>query len=202
MPKFPTTRASLIIGIGDANNDQAWGDFVDLYQPVIYRLARERGLQHSDAEDVTQEMLVKVSKMASSQSFDKTCGSLRGWLGVTLRNLVIQRFGRKGVIAKATEPVGDPNCSLIGKLQDARPGVEEFIENEAQLEAFRVAEKRVRREFSEATWQAFWQTWIDQKPVHEVAQRLGITSGAVYIARSRVMRRLREEASTLYGGEE
>lgn len=201
MPKFPTTRASLIAGIGASNNEQAWTDFVDLYRPVIYRLAQTRGLQDSDAEDVTQEMLIKVSNMASSWKSDRS-GSFRGWLVVTLRNLVIQRFGRKGIIAKAIEPVGDQNCGQLDNLQDSRPGIAEFIENEAQLEAFRVAEKRVRRDFSEMTWQAFWQTWIAQKPIEEVANVLGVTPGAIYVARSRVMRRLRDEVSRLYGVDE
>ena len=200
MPRFPTTRASLISEIGDPENARAWADFTDLYAPVIYRLARSKGLQHVDAQDVTQEVLVKAAQKAATWDSAMNRGSFRGWIGVVLRNLVIQKFGRKGSVAKAIEAVGG-DCQTLGNLPDNRHGLSAAFDHEAQLEAFRIAGRRVRSEFSDATWQAFWKTWIDGLSVNKTAEVLGISSGAVYIARSRVMRRLREEAAKLVGEE-
>ncbi len=199
MPNFPTTRASLIAGIGDPSNAQAWADFTELYQPVIYRLVRGKGLQHSDAEDITQEVLVKVADAAASWNSEGRQGAFRKWLVVVLRNLVIQRFARKGLVAKATEAVGGTGERELDFLCDDSTKLAEDIEIEAQLEAFRIAARRVRPEFSEATWHAFWKTWVDEMPIKSTAEELGITVGATYIARSRVMQRLREVASRLYG---
>lgn len=199
MRKFPTTRASLLVEIRDPNNVKAWIDFTDLYQPVIYRLARAKGLQPVDAEDVTQEVMVKVANSVETWKSQNAKGSFRKWLRVVLRNLVVQRFARKGVIAKATEPHGGTGDKELGHLLDDSPGLSEFVERESQLEAFRVAARRIRSEFSEATWLAFWKTWIEELPIKRVAEELKMSAGAIYIARSRVMRRLREEAICIHG---
>lgn len=198
MPKFPTTRASLISELRNPDNAQAWTDFVELYEPVLYRLARSKGLQHADAEDLTQEVLVKTAEKASSWNPAKDQGSFRSWLGVVLRNLIIQRFGRKSAIARATEARGG-DLQNLGDVPDDRQLLTNMFDHEAQMEVFRVAGRRIRTEFSAATWQAFWNTWIEGMSIAKTAETLGMSSGAVYIARSRVMCRLREEASRLIG---
>src|SRR2546423_7642774 len=85
----PTTRASLLLRLRDAQDHEAWVEFVSLYEPVAYRLLRRHGLQDADAQEAMQELFIAVSRSIDRWDPAKKHGSFRGWLRRVTRNLVI-----------------------------------------------------------------------------------------------------------------
>ena len=95
MPLTPTTRASLLLRLRDSEDHEAWVEFVTLYEPIIYRLMRQNGLQDADARDVMQELLLTISRSIDRWE-PRAGGSFRGWLRRVARNLVIHWLKQKG----------------------------------------------------------------------------------------------------------
>ena len=184
------TRYSLVAKLRDPRDAAAWAEFAELYQPLILRIALGRGLQHADAIDLTQDVLARVA--ASVERFDPGHPGVtfRGWLYRITRNLLVDFLRRRGrsPLVQAEEHVR--------LAADADPGVaerEEFL-RQYQRQLFRVVAGRVRGQVKPATWQAFWRTEIDGVPVGRVAAETGLSPGAVYVARSRVLARLKDAA--------
>ena len=191
MASFPDTRASLILRIADARDARAWDEFTRLYQPVLYRLARRRGFQHADAEELVQEAMLAVARAVEGWVPDPQRGRFRDWLHRIARNLMINFLTRRKHQVWGT---GDTDMQRMLEAEcDADAAVTQTFEIEYRREVFRWAAERVQPAVKENTWQAFWLSTIDDLPAGEVARRLGMSIGSVYIARSRVMARLREE---------
>lgn len=187
-----TTRPSLLLRIRDASDREAWRQFVDLYAPLIYGLARKRGLQDADAADVTQDVFRAVAVAVPSWNYDPKRGSFRGWLYTVTRNKINDFVsGRKH--ARGT---GDTATQMYLEEQPdwATPAEDETAwQREAQQRVFAWAAERIRGDFQEATWKAFWQVAVEGKSGEEAARSLHMSVGAVYVAKSRVLARLKKE---------
>jgi RNA polymerase sigma-70 factor (ECF subfamily) len=194
MDQLPNTRHSLILKLRDPADAGAWCEFVALYEPRVYRLARRKGLQDADARDLCQEVLCTVARAIDRWDPDPNRGTFRGWLSHLARNLLINFLTRQH------QPRGS-GASSMQQLLDAQPAPDPFatalFETEYRRRVFRWAAEEVRGEFTPATWQAFWQTAVGEKSPKEVAAALGISVGAVYIARSRILARLRRRIEQL-----
>src|SRR5579871_3726775 len=88
MPEAPPTRPSLLFRLRDPRDDQAWGQFVEVYAPLVYDFARRRGLQDADAADLTQNCLRQVAAHVGSLEYDPRRGTFRAWLFTIVRNKV------------------------------------------------------------------------------------------------------------------
>ena len=183
------TRNSLLMRIRDDRDRDSWCDFVDVYRPMIYRIARQQGLQDADAQDVAQRVLITVADRIDDWQPNQERGSFRGWLNRVARNAVVDWF-RKQRCDPATG--GSAILPALNNHADPRELQEQEIEAEHRRAVFRWAAKRVRVEFQEVTWQAFWRTTVDGRSVDDTAAALGTSAGAIYTARSRVMQRLKE----------
>jgi len=200
MEEIPKTRASLLVRIRNPQDDQAWAEFVALYEPVVYRIARQRGFQDADARELTQDVLVAVASAIERWEPDPARGRFRTWLFRIARNLSINLLASRRRHAQGT---GGTDFQALLEEQEAPRGEDsDLFDREYRRELFGRAVAQVRGQFREATWQAFWLTSVQGRDIGEVAEELGMSAGAVYIARSRVMARLREKVEQLDGKRE
>jgi len=193
MDQTPATRASLIVKLRDPGDEDAWGEFVALYEPLVYRLARQKGLQDADARDVCQDVFRAVAHAVDR--WEPGRGSFRGWLSRIARNLLINFLTRGYSHVRATG--GTSVMELLDAQPAPDPSASALFETEYQRRVFQWAANDVRREFTPSTWHAFWESAVEDRPPSEVALELGMSVGAVYIARSRVLARLKRRVEKL-----
>ena len=198
MAAAPKTRNSLLLRLRDTDDAAAWEEFVGIYQPVIVRLAMSRGLQHADADDLAQHVLVSVSHKVSEWHQDPQRGQFRTWLSRVIRNAALNMLTRR----KADRGMGGTSALALinGKTADVCSDAEVF-DLEARREAFRWAADQVQAEFQPQTWDAFWLTAVEGLTVAESGRRTGKSVGAVYVARSRVMTRLQKKVKALFAAD-
>jgi len=184
----------LLVRIKDRHDRQAWEQFVEIYAPLVYEMARRRGLQDSDAADLTQEVLRSISGAVGRLDYDPRKGSFRGWLFTVTRNALNTFFEAQKRVPRGS---GDSGVQAWLEGQPARDDESAVWDQEYQRRLLAYAAGQVRATFEDATWQAFWQTSALGKPAREVAVSLGMTVGAVYIAKSRVLSRIKEQVREL-----
>jgi RNA polymerase sigma-70 factor (ECF subfamily) len=189
MADSPTTRPSLLIRLRDTRDADAWQQFVELYGPVVYRFARRHRLQDADAADLAQEVLRGVSTGVGRLDYDPQRGSFRGWLFTLAHRKLYDLLARR---RRQEQGSGDSTMHLLLDEQPARES-EEVWNQEHDRQVFAWAAEQVRSQFAETTWRAFWQTAVVGQDTAGVAEELGLSVGAVYIAKSRVQARLREQ---------
>lgn len=186
MPEFPETSLSLIARLQELGDEASWAEFLRIYQPVVHRLARRRGLQEADAQDVVQQVFVSISRSIEDWQGGVNRSPFRAWLTAIARNAVLKTITRQPRDrAAGTSSVMD----LLHGLPDRDEAASEF-EIEAQREIVRVASERIRAEFTAETWAIFWQTAIEGVPIADVANAMRRSPGSIYVARHRVVARL------------
>jgi RNA polymerase sigma-70 factor (ECF subfamily) len=189
MLEFPETKISLLLRIQDPRDEEAWREFVAIYRPVVYRLARMRQLQHADADDLSQRVVIAVQRAIGNWRIDPAKGRFRFWLTRITQNAIVNALTRR----RPDAPVGGSEIlELLEKHPSPDPDTQQELQREYRRSLFRWAARRIMAEFRGETWEAFWLTTVDGVSVEEAARTLGKSPGAVYTARSRVMRRLNE----------
>ncbi len=188
MAEIPLTRASLLVRLRDPRDEAAWTEFVDLYVPVIYGYARGQGLQDADALDLSQEVIRAVASSIGRLDYDPQRGAFRSWLFTIVRRKLAN--WRRSARNQPAGSGGEAQRLLEQCL--APPLLEEEWEAEWQRRVFAWACEQVRRGVTETTWQAFWRTAVEGQDNAQVAADLGMSATAVYIARSRVLARLKQ----------
>ncbi len=179
-----------MLGRVRSNDAEAWRRLVALYSPLIYSWCRHAGLKDADAADLMQEVWRSVAGHIGS--FEKgSSGSFRGWIWTITRNKLRDYF--RAMQGKSEAVGGSDAHERFQTIPDDEPS--DSAPN-AQSVLHRALEM-VRRDFEEHTWKAFWRTTVDGASASEVGQELGMGIDAVYQAKSRVLRRLRDEMSGL-----
>ena len=184
------TSASLIERARE-RSPRAWEELVTLYAPSVLAWCRRGHLSESDAADVFQEVFRTVAAKIDSFRRERPGDTFRGWLRTITRNKVNDHYRRV-----SREPRGSGGSTIEKRfvhVPDEAPANEDDDDNPL----FRRALERIRGQFREHTWQAFWRTTVDERPAPEVANELGMSPGAVRVAKSRVLQRLREELGDL-----
>jgi len=196
MSRSPPTRPSLLVRVKDARDDDAWRQFVELYAPLIHAYGLRHGLQDADAADLAQEVLRATAGSIGRLDYDQKIGSFRGWLLTITRNKL-----RNLVAARRRGPAGTGN-SAIHRLLEQQPSPEQDEHEWNRKYEWSVltwAASQIRDEFREPTWRAFWDTMVENRPIKQVADELNLSAGAVYIARTRVLARLKQQVETAIG---
>lgn len=190
MSDLPLTRQSLLLELG-RRSDEAWSEFLRVYESAIYRVCRSKGLQDADALDVTQEVLAAVHDRLPSWDPDGTTGSFRAWLVRVAKNISVDSIRERARRASASGELDADE--LFSTLPDRDSRTELDLELERSL--FEWAADRVRAEVRDVTWQAFHRTAVQGRSATEVAAELGVPVGSVYTAKCRVVARIRERVS-------
>jgi RNA polymerase sigma factor (sigma-70 family) len=188
MDESPSTRRSLIIKLRDQADTAAWREFVDIYEPLVYRIARRKGLQDADAQDLCQDVFQSVAR--SIDRWDPARGGFRAWLSKITRNLLINVLSRAKYRPRGSGSSSVQDLLLAQETDD--PSAAAIFDTEYRRRLFRWAAEQIRGEFAPSTWQAFWQTAVDGLPPKDVAAATGLSLGAIYVARSRVLSRLKK----------
>jgi RNA polymerase sigma-70 factor (ECF subfamily) len=191
----PTAPRSLLDRLKDGPDSPAWREFDRLYRPLLQHWVRPYLLQPADVDDLAQEVFVVVlNKLAGFVPTGP--GAFRAWLRAILAYR-LQTFWRKKVRGHA---VGAFDAMLAGLVDDSSD-LARLWDLEHDRHVVGGLLKAVQPHFTARTWQAFWRTTIGGEPAAAVGTALGLSPNAVFIARSRVLQRLRTEAAGLVDDE-
>lgn len=184
-----TTQFSLLIRLRATDDTEAWSRFVRLYTPLVHHWIGKTGVEANAMDDLVQEVFVVLLDRAQWLGENRP-GSFRGWLRTVTLNKCRDHFRRAN---RMTEPrlMGLPD------MAECDPAVL-LTDDEYRRYVARAALRLMRDSFSETTWRACWEHVAMNRPAREVAVELGITENAVYLARGRVLKRLREELAGLW----
>lgn len=188
-----TTRPSLLLRVRHADDQKAWQEFFKLYSPLLGRFARSRGLNPDEADDVAQECMNTLSRTMATFDYSRDKGSFKNYLFTQVSHLIADRLRKKR--ARQAES---------GDWRDlAAPGVDATKEWDRHWlqEHLAYCLKRLESDFSPTTVAAFKLYVLKEWPVEEICETLGMTANQVYLAKSRVTKRLRGELSELIGDE-
>jgi RNA polymerase sigma-70 factor (ECF subfamily) len=181
------TSASLLGRLRQPGEQLAWDRFVQLYTPMLYCWAQRWGLQDQDAADLVQEVLVALVQKLPEFHYDPQ-RRFRAWLRTVALNKCRDFGRRRGLGGNAEGSLGD----VPAPAED-----DELAEAEYRRHLVSRALQLMQVEFSPKMWQACWEHVVMGRPVAEVAAELGISEGTVYVAKSRIMSRLRQELEGL-----
>ncbi|MFO0889862.1 MAG: sigma-70 family RNA polymerase sigma factor [Isosphaeraceae bacterium] len=189
-----TTRRSLLEALRGSSNDEAWREFLRLYQPLIFSWCLRYGLRGGDAEEVCAEVISKLV-VAMRGFVQDPQFRFRGWLKTVVIHEAFDFFRSKARGPRMLS-LDHPEARQGLDGYAAPPGFEQMAEalEEAVREGLRISEC-VRGRVSDKAWQAFWLTTVSGERPRQVAARLGMSVAAVYTAKSRVVRLLREEGA-------
>ena len=194
---LPTTRVTLLARLRQDPTDQAaWGVFVEHYGRHIYRWCQRWKLQDADAEDVTQDILVKLAQKLRAFAYDPS-RSFRGWLK-TLAHHAWRDFVDSPRRARAA--AGDRQVWELLHTLEAREDLIQKLQEAFDHELLEAAKVRVRLRVAPHTWEAFRLVVIEGLPVTEVAAAVQMKVAMVYVAKSKVQKMLREEIAKLEAG--
>lgn len=187
-PPAPTpTPLSLLRRLRQPGDADAWACFARLYTPLLFAWARRAGLDEADAADLVQDVFVVLVRALPEFRY-KPGGSFRAWLRTILLNKWREQRRRRALATAQGYPVEEV----------AAPPADDPLDDPAsRAELVRRALEPLRDEFAPTTWKAFHETVLGNRAPREVAAELGVSLNAVYIARSRVLQRLRQELDGL-----
>jgi RNA polymerase sigma-70 factor (ECF subfamily) len=191
-----SSLASSLLQRLQEQDPRSWERLDRLYGPVVLGWCLRAGLRQEDAADVGQEVFQAVAGAIGEFRRDRPGDSFRGWLWTVTRRKILdhQRRSRRPQAAGGT--TAQERLAQLAAADDASELAPPPDQGEVGAVYCRALEL-IQAEFAERTWRAFWGVAVDGLPAGQVAAPLGMTAGAVYIAKSRVLRRLREEFGEL-----
>lgn len=165
-----------------------------VYTPLVYQWCRQAGLQPQDASDLVQEVFLGLLKSLKQFRKERPGDTFRGWLWTVTRRRILDHWRKQNRQVQGTG--GTTAQQWMAQFGDLP---EEELPDDAGVHAKLVqrAISLMRKDFEERTWNAFWLTAIEQKTAQEAATALDMTTANVYVAKSRVLRRLRQEFAGL-----
>ena len=191
----PDTSLTLLQRLRD-NEPEAWHVVVGLYTPLLYHWCALRGVRRADAEDVAQEVFQAAAAGLARFRREHEGDSFRGWLRGITRNILLQYFRRDDRQPRASG--GTDALARLQQVAEVEPPDAGEDDSPSELEALRRrALELVRGQVEERTWRAFWLTAIEGQSPNDIAPGLGVSPTAVRMAKSRVLRRLKEQFGDL-----
>ena len=189
MPEFPETSYSLIARVKDPSDAASWAEFLAIYQPVVFRMARRRGLQIADAQDVLQQVFLAVARSIDGWEAAEERPPFRAWLTTIARNAITKSLSRRPSDAATGSSSVDESLNAI---PDDEATTSELV-REARREIVHWAMEQIRSEFSDVVWQSFYRTAVEGESIANAAAEMGRSAGSVYVSRFRVIARLKDK---------
>jgi RNA polymerase sigma-70 factor (ECF subfamily) len=185
--------SSSLINLVRRHDEEAWGRFTRIYGPTVYRWCLSAHLQRADAADVVQEVFQAVAVHIENFRHDRAGDSFRGWLWKIFQSKLMDFFRQS-----KNFPIACDEPTLDGLWNSMRARFESGSErSQENARLLRRALEVIRGDFSERTWSAFWRSAVMKERTSHIARDLEVTPSAVCVARSRVIRRLRETVDGL-----
>lgn len=182
-----------------AHDSTAWNQLISLYGPLVYAWCRHGDLQTADAADILQEVFLAVATHIGEFRKHGPTETFRGWLRTITRNKMMDHYRRRG-----REPGGEGGTEAgtrFAQLPQSDSALsaedESRIERTAEVLLFQTALANIRGEFAPRTWQAFWLTAVEGRSPKDAGDEISMSPGAVRVAKSRVLQRLRQELGDL-----
>src|SRR5262245_14194404 len=194
---LPTTHVTLLAKLCHEPSDElGWAEFVERYGRHIYRWCRQWNLTDADAEDLTQNILMKLTQKMRMFTYDPS-RSFRGWLKTVAFHAWkdfenSRRLAKPGSIKSATE---DQMLAV-----EARDDLIKRLDEAFDLELLEAAKVRVRLRVAPHTWEAFQLVALEGVPVADVAAKVNLQVAMVYVAKNKVQKMLQEEIGKLEMG--
>jgi len=184
------TRSSLLRRVRDFHDERSWQEFDRLYRPLLVRYARDRGLDQDAAEEVAQHCMAAVAERI--RTFERQA-SFRGWLRGMIDHKVDDEL-RKHYREPAARTMD------FEKEQAREDNPELLWERHWNRTHLLYCLNQIRNEVSPVTYEAFEQYVIHERPIAEITERLGLTPNQLYVAKHRVMSRLKDRWGELADG--
>ena len=191
-----STRLSLLGRLRlTPTDEQAWSEFVERYGRKVYAWCRQWGLQEADAEDVTQNVLADLARQMRTFEYQPS-GRFRSWL-----RTIAHRAWCDLLASRKAATTGSGDSAVLGILNsvEARDDLLKYLDAECERELLKAAMNEVRQRVEANTWEAFRLTAQEGLAGAETALRLGLQVAAVFKAKSRVQKMIREEIAKLEG---
>jgi len=187
------TSPSLLNRCRQRHDNESWQRLVELYTPFIHGLRIRHNIPQEDARDLAQEVLAIVARELPTFEYDPKRGTFRGWLRTITVNC-LRAYWR----SRTPRGTGDSDVQeMLNQLADPNSEASRVWDREHDQFVWRRLVELVKPEFEPSTWQAFCLVTLEGVKPAQAAKKVGITTNAVFIAKSRVMRRLKEEAAGL-----
>jgi RNA polymerase sigma-70 factor (ECF subfamily) len=183
------TRSSLLHRLRNLADQESWGEFIALYEPLLLAYVRSKGLQEHDARDVVQNIFTKLHHVLPDFQLDRARGRFRTWLWQVTSNAIAD-WGRA---RKRQEREEDAYRERLGSQPDAEPDAE--WSDSYRKRVLEVVLSRVRTRTQPNTWACFEQRVLRGRPSAAIAAELGMTANAVKVNASRVLARVREQCA-------
>ncbi len=186
-----TTRASLLQRVKDPRDQTSWREFYHVYQPLLYRYSRARGLSRENAEELTQQCLAMLTEKMPGFDYSREKGGFKNWLRRVANNKINDYFKKRRLpLAESAD---------FRRPQQREDSPDELWERQWQKRHLQYCLRQMQSEVAASTYQAFHYHVISGWSVERVADTLGISVDQVYTAKSRITRRLRSKMRELLG---
>lgn len=197
-PRYETqaTRQSLLLQLGQWENDASWKEFFDTYWRLIYSVARQAGLNNEDAHEVVQDTVLSVAKGIGKFKYDPTVCSFKGWLLTLTRRRISDQFRKRqrAVQIGAEDIVDDRATPFIERIPDPRGAdLNAVWDQEWERNLLEAALERVKRKANPQAFEVFHLHLVRGQPASAVARTLGVNIAQVYLAKHRVSALLKKE---------
>ncbi|MCK4657971.1 MAG: sigma-70 family RNA polymerase sigma factor [Phycisphaerae bacterium] len=187
-----STRGSLLKRVGNHRDGSSWREFFAIYYPILLGYARVRGLKACDAEDVAQDCMMILQRRLPHLQYDRSKGKFKSWLWRVANHEIIRKV-RKRTPAHAT-------TGILVNMESRENTPDEVFDRIWQYEHARACLESLRPHFEFHIYEAFRLFALEEMPVEQVCEKLGMSKNQVYVAKHRVMHKLKEQMSRMLGG--
>ncbi len=193
------TRGSLLLRLKDGQNEKAWCEFHNIYGRLIFGYSLHFDISYAEAEDIVQEVCIKVFRQIARFDYSPERGRFRGWLKTMTRNTVIDYLRRKQTRLKASQEF---RRDMEQKLKDEAAADDEIWRKEWEKALYETAMERVRKRVGEETFRIFRRYVLERDSAQDVANETTLDANAIYAVKHRVLKYLRNEVEKIRNDEE